>query len=285
MPTPTDSSLEHKAAAAIDPAKHEATPQGWPFGELSDDQIMATVGRMGELSNSLKLGHQWGGICNLVRQIIRERYTPSASPSPPPEALAKALEGIAMPANKLMDCLAVPVGDAVAVAGQFVAASPAPVPAVQQWWKLVAWTVAGEVTNWSRDFSMYRTQHYVRPVYAASPASAQDVADFDPIAEIARLVAANDALRASPDRVMTMKPSNAKAYATLQQAAPARLLQKLDASIAWLERGELLPGTSACIGLDDIKVIRATLAAATPDGASTACDSSDTKSRQPSPAP
>lgn len=36
----------------------------------------------------------------------------------------------------------------------------------------IAWTVAGEVTNWSRDFSMYRTQHYVRPVYAATPAPA-----------------------------------------------------------------------------------------------------------------
>lgn len=45
-------------------------------------------------------------------------------------------------------------------------------------------------------------------------------------------------------------------------AVPSRLLQKLDASIAWLERGEVLPGTSACIGLDDIKTIRATLAAA-----------------------
>lgn len=31
----------------------------------------------------------------------------------------------------------------------------------------VAYTVAGPVTNWARDFSMYRTQHYVRPVYAA----------------------------------------------------------------------------------------------------------------------
>lgn len=29
----------------------------------------------------------------------------------------------------------------------------------------VAYTVAGEVTNWARDFSKYRTQHYVRPVY------------------------------------------------------------------------------------------------------------------------
>ena len=29
----------------------------------------------------------------------------------------------------------------------------------------VAWTVAGPVTNWSKDFSAYRTQHYVRPVY------------------------------------------------------------------------------------------------------------------------
>jgi len=44
-------------------------------------------------------------------------------------------------------------------------------------------------------------------------------------------------------------------------AVPSGLLQKLDASIAWLERGEVLPGTPACIGLDDIKVIRALLTA------------------------
>lgn len=33
----------------------------------------------------------------------------------------------------------------------------------------VAWTVAGEVKNWSRDFSKYRTQHYIRPVYLHPP--------------------------------------------------------------------------------------------------------------------
>ena len=37
----------------------------------------------------------------------------------------------------------------------------------------VAWTVAGEVTNWARDFSKYRTQHYVRPVYTAPQATQQ----------------------------------------------------------------------------------------------------------------
>ena len=66
------------------PRQAEATSQGWPFGELSDGQIMATVGRMGELVNYLKLGQQWDGICNLVRQIIRERYTLYATPSPAP---------------------------------------------------------------------------------------------------------------------------------------------------------------------------------------------------------
>lgn len=33
----------------------------------------------------------------------------------------------------------------------------------------VAWTVAGDVRDWSRDFSKYKTQHYVRPVFLASP--------------------------------------------------------------------------------------------------------------------
>ncbi len=36
----------------------------------------------------------------------------------------------------------------------------------------VAWTVSGEVTNWSRDFSKYKTQHYVRPVFTAPQAPA-----------------------------------------------------------------------------------------------------------------
>ncbi|KGH27744.1 hypothetical protein [Comamonas testosteroni] len=37
----------------------------------------------------------------------------------------------------------------------------------------VAWTVGGEVTNWSRDFSKYKTQHYVRPVFSA-PMTVED---------------------------------------------------------------------------------------------------------------
>lgn len=32
--------------------------------------------------------------------------------------------------------------------------------------KPIAWTVDGQVRDWSKDFSAYRTQHYVRPVYA-----------------------------------------------------------------------------------------------------------------------
>lgn len=36
----------------------------------------------------------------------------------------------------------------------------------------VAWTVAGAVTNWARDFSKYKTQHYVRPVFTAAQAQA-----------------------------------------------------------------------------------------------------------------
>jgi len=37
------------------------------------------------------------------------------------------------------------------------------------------------------------------------------------------------------------------------------LMRKLDASIAWLERGESIPGASACIGLNDIKALKTTL--------------------------
>ncbi len=43
-----------------------------------------------------------------------------------------------------------------------LASAPQP-PVVEQ--PPVAWTVAGQVQNWERDFSAYRTKHYVRPVY------------------------------------------------------------------------------------------------------------------------
>ena len=39
--------------------------------------------------------------------------------------------------------------------------------------KPVAWTVGGEVTNWRKDFSKYKTQHYVRPVFSA-PMTVED---------------------------------------------------------------------------------------------------------------
>lgn len=37
----------------------------------------------------------------------------------------------------------------------------------------MSWTVAGDVQNWSKDFSKYKTQHYTRPVYAAAGAYPQ----------------------------------------------------------------------------------------------------------------
>lgn len=45
------------------------------------------------------------------------------------------------------------------------------------------------------------------------------------------------------------------------ETASDDLIRRLNASIAWLERGESLPGSSACIGLNDIKAIRAILTA------------------------
>jgi hypothetical protein len=41
-------------------------------------------------------------------------------------------------------------------------------PAVQE---PIAWTVTGNVTNWSKDFSAYKTKHYTRPVYTTPPAA------------------------------------------------------------------------------------------------------------------
>ena len=35
--------------------------------------------------------------------------------------------------------------------------------------KPVAWTVAGQVRDWGKDFSAYQTQHYVRPIYTSPP--------------------------------------------------------------------------------------------------------------------
>lgn len=33
----------------------------------------------------------------------------------------------------------------------------------------VAWTIAGKIRDWSKDFSAFRTQLYVRPVYTDPP--------------------------------------------------------------------------------------------------------------------
>lgn len=43
--------------------------------------------------------------------------------------------------------------------------------------------------------------------------------------------------------------------------APEELVRRIDSSIAWLERGELLPGSAACISLQDIKALRSLLTA------------------------
>lgn len=38
----------------------------------------------------------------------------------------------------------------------------------------VAWTVSGDVKDWSKDFSAYQTTHYTRPVFTQPPTQAQD---------------------------------------------------------------------------------------------------------------
>jgi hypothetical protein len=50
-------------------------------------------------------------------------------------------------------------------AADALAAQPAPVQ------EPIAWTVTGNVTNWSKDFSAYKTKHYTRPVYTTPPAA------------------------------------------------------------------------------------------------------------------
>ena len=76
-------------------------------------------------------------------------------------------------------------------------------------------------------------------------------------------------LQHGKDLSMTHTPNIAEPV-----ALPDGLTERLKRSIAWLERGELLPGHSACIGLDDIKALhsliesRATPPAAAPAPAS-----------------
>ena len=41
----------------------------------------------------------------------------------------------------------------------------------------VAWTVAGQVRDWSKDFSAYQTKHYVRPVYTSPLAQRKPLTD------------------------------------------------------------------------------------------------------------
>lgn len=54
-----------------------------------------------------------------------------------------------------------------------VAPAPASQPvAVPAGMEPVAWAVAGNVTNWSKDFSKYKTQHYVQPVFTAAQVQA-----------------------------------------------------------------------------------------------------------------
>jgi len=54
------------------------------------------------------------------------------------------------------------------IGGMALQAAAQPAPTVQE---PVAWTVAGKVTDWSKDFSAYQTRHYTRPVYTTPPAA------------------------------------------------------------------------------------------------------------------
>ena len=84
------------------------TPQPAPQQEarepLTDSQIMASIGRNAGKPNTLisesrPLGQQWDQVCNLVRDIFRERYAPAPKqevPAQPTEAQAvlEAAHGI-----------------------------------------------------------------------------------------------------------------------------------------------------------------------------------------------
>lgn len=52
--------------------------------EPTDAQIMATVGRKGfGFSDSRPLGQQWNQVCELIRAVVRERYTHPAPQQKP----------------------------------------------------------------------------------------------------------------------------------------------------------------------------------------------------------
>lgn len=82
-------------------------------------------------------------------------------------------------------------GDGPEAITRFHAAPAAPEP--------VAYTVAGEVTNWARDFSKYRTQHYVRPVYAgAAPAAPSVHSESTRFADVSKFGAETNKSTAAP---------------------------------------------------------------------------------------
>lgn len=68
-------------------AAQPAAPQQEAQEPLTDSQIMASIGRNAgkpntSISESRPLGQQWDQVCNLVRDIFRERYAPAPQQEP-----------------------------------------------------------------------------------------------------------------------------------------------------------------------------------------------------------
>lgn len=106
----------------------------------------------------------------------------------------------------------------------------------------VAWTVAGHVTNWDRDFSKYRTQHYVRPVYAAPVATArQPLTDEQidaamPWADYADLIETFNAVqvRAACRAVLALRGPAAPRPVGVTQVNLGPMLFKFDSFSGWV---------------------------------------------------
>ena len=75
-------------------------------GVPTDEQIMATVGRKGfGFSDSRPLGQQWDHVCELIRAVVRERYThPAPQQKPLTDEQISAFAKQAKSANSPIAC-------------------------------------------------------------------------------------------------------------------------------------------------------------------------------------
>lgn len=91
-----------EAATLAAQVERATQPQPVQQEPVTDAQIMACVGRnFVGASESRPLGQQWEQVCNLVRHVIRERYT-NRAPQPAPQPLSDQEIADAAPVNETL---------------------------------------------------------------------------------------------------------------------------------------------------------------------------------------